>query len=136
MTNHPLQWWEDGAGHTLGYCCLDTTTRNFARLGLLFLRDGEWDSEQVVSGEWVSQVRNEAASGYAAYTYQWWLPGQDQGSSLPVDVLSAPGTFFIGCSLPGGRQPGRGPEQHRRGAGPGRGPALRPFDLSQDLPLV
>ncbi len=36
------QWWTDGAGNSLTYCCLDAVPRDFARFGLLFARDGLW----------------------------------------------------------------------------------------------
>jgi CubicO group peptidase (beta-lactamase class C family) len=64
-------WWTDAAGHTLTYCCIDTTTRDFARFGLLFARGGEWNGEQVVSRAWVEEATRpiEAAPFYAL---QWW----------------------------------------------------------------
>ena len=31
-------WWTDKEGHTMTYCCIDTTPRNFARFGLLYAR--------------------------------------------------------------------------------------------------
>jgi CubicO group peptidase (beta-lactamase class C family) len=49
------EWWRDARGHTLTYCCLDTTSRDFARFGLLYLRDGEWGTEQVVESSWVDE---------------------------------------------------------------------------------
>ena len=29
------EWWQDTSGHTLTYCCLDATSRDYARFGLL-----------------------------------------------------------------------------------------------------
>ncbi len=31
------------------YCCIDTTSRDFARFGLLYARDGRWLDDQIVS---------------------------------------------------------------------------------------
>jgi hypothetical protein len=39
-----------------------------AKLGYLFLNEGLWDGQQVVSPAWV-----EAATTGASYGYQWWL---------------------------------------------------------------
>ncbi len=91
MSNFPLQWWEDGTGATVGYGFLDTTTRNFARFGLLFLRGGQWDGEQVVSKEWTTKATTDAAAGSREYAYQWWLPGQRAATTLPTDLYAAEG---------------------------------------------
>lgn len=63
-------WWQDGAGHTLTYCCIDATTRDFARFGLLFVREGQWNSDHVVSGEWVEESTSSMA-GYDSYGLHW-----------------------------------------------------------------
>lgn len=81
-------WWQDADGHTLTYCCLDTTSRGFARFGLLYLNEGLWDGEQVVPEEWVADSvapADAAEGGY--YGYQWWL-GID---GLDEEVFSANG---------------------------------------------
>ncbi|MEI2653111.1 MAG: serine hydrolase [Microthrixaceae bacterium] len=49
-----VEMWTDAEGHTLTYCCVDTTSRGFARFGQLFLDDGAWGSEQVVPESWVA----------------------------------------------------------------------------------
>ena len=45
--------WEDAAGNTMTYCCLDMSARDYSKFGLLFSRDGNWDGEQVVSKSYV-----------------------------------------------------------------------------------
>jgi CubicO group peptidase (beta-lactamase class C family) len=79
------EWWRDARGHTLSYCCLDATSRAFARFGLLYLRDGEWGTEQVVESSWVDESLEDApGSGHVGYGYQWWL----------ADVAGAPDDLF------------------------------------------
>jgi CubicO group peptidase (beta-lactamase class C family) len=69
-------WWTDAFGNYMAYCCLDMTTRDFARFGLLYAREGKWNTEQVVSKEWV--VKSTAPSVWLSgsvpwgYGYQWW----------------------------------------------------------------
>lgn len=63
--------WSDAAGHGLTYCCLDTTSRGFARFGQLYLQGGEWAGEQVVPTEWVDDSWAPAAT-WTGYGYQWW----------------------------------------------------------------
>jgi CubicO group peptidase (beta-lactamase class C family) len=42
------EWWRAKTGETLTYCCLDMTSRDFARFGLLYMNRGMWEGEQVV----------------------------------------------------------------------------------------
>jgi hypothetical protein len=60
----------------MAYCCLDMTTRDFARFGLLYAREGKWNTEQVVSKQWVvkSTAPSVRVSGTVpwGYGYQWW----------------------------------------------------------------
>lgn len=84
-------WWEDAAGNTLGYCCLDSTARGFARLGLLYLRDGRWGDEQVVPADWVeASVENASPQpDDPGYGYMWWLLDDVEG--VPGDAYAAEG---------------------------------------------
>jgi CubicO group peptidase (beta-lactamase class C family) len=74
-----VDWWSDAEGHTLTYCCLDTTSRNYARFGQLYLQDGEWEGEQLVPAE-----------SWAGYGYQWWRTGAES-DDLPDDLFAARG---------------------------------------------
>ena len=47
--------WEDEAGNTLTYCCLDMSARDYSRFGLLFSRDGNWNGDQVISKNYVDE---------------------------------------------------------------------------------
>jgi len=85
----PADWWVDGLGQTIGFCCLDSPIRQFAKFGLLFLRGGEWDGTQVVPAEWVRESTTTRASQYDGYAYQWWLAQRD--SELPRDLYWASG---------------------------------------------
>ena len=69
---HPVEPGIDGAGvWTAGYAT-NTTTRNFAKLGLLWLRGGEWDGAQLVSRDYIDFARTPSpVSDY--YGGQIWL---------------------------------------------------------------
>ena len=68
------EWWTDEMGHAMTYCCIDTTTRDFARFGLLFARDGLWAGEQVVSEGWVKEsTRVPENTDNPYYALQWWV---------------------------------------------------------------
>ena len=65
------QWWSDAVGHTLTYCCFDAPSRDFARIGLLYARDGRWNGRQILPARWVGD--SAAAVGSA---YQWYANGE------------------------------------------------------------
>jgi len=83
------EWWRAKTGETLTYCCLDMTTRDFARFGLLYMQHGMWNGEQVVPAAWVD-VSLTPASTFQGYGYQWWLEGKTN-SALPPDLFMANG---------------------------------------------
>ena len=70
------EWWRDSVGRVMSYCCLDATPRAFARFGLLFARDGEWQGAQVVSRAWTLDSTAPARDG--EYAYYWW-PAEPDG---------------------------------------------------------
>ncbi|MEA3438884.1 MAG: serine hydrolase [Chloroflexota bacterium] len=56
------------------------STRDLARFGLLFLREGRWDNEQIISSEWVheSTASHSERGQDSGYGYMWWT-GEDSG---------------------------------------------------------
>ena len=50
---------------------------DFARFGLLFLHNGEWNGRQIVSEDWVRAATGAESTSdsayYAGYRYFWWL---------------------------------------------------------------
>jgi len=71
-------WWSDKAGHTMTYCCIDATSRDFARFGLLYAREGKWQDGQqesldlVVTKSWVDES-TKLAQGLNDYGLHWWV---------------------------------------------------------------
>lgn len=58
--------------------------RDLARLGLLFLRQGVWEGDQVVSSQWVAEATQPRITAYGevGYGYQWWYQIM-QGVEVP-----------------------------------------------------
>ncbi len=68
------EWWTDELGHAMTYCCIDTTTRDFARFGLLYARDGRWLDEKVVSQTWIAESTTvPEGTDNPYYALQWWV---------------------------------------------------------------
>ena len=71
------------------FCCLAARARDYAKLGRLYLKDGNWNGEQIVSSDWVREsTRLDISEGSSAeYQYQWWLPDAYGTDFMAVGLL-------------------------------------------------
>jgi len=70
-----------------------TNARDLARFGMLYLQDGEWNGEKLVSKDWIEFVRTPApatAESGNFYGGQWWLV-PDGRTDVPSDAYSTAG---------------------------------------------
>lgn len=83
MTND-AKWLTDRNGMEATFCCMKATTRDFAKLGLIYLNKGFYNNQQIVPTEWVQdsldiskphlQPGDNPQSDYDwGYGYQWWF---------------------------------------------------------------
>ena len=75
----------DGAGTWLGAYAADTTARNYAKFGLLYLRDGVWDGERILPEGWVEYSRTPSDTN-PEYGAGWWLDLERPGVFYAVGV--------------------------------------------------
>jgi CubicO group peptidase (beta-lactamase class C family) len=70
-------WLSDSEGHLYGEMGLNITARDMAKIGILYLKHGQWDGKQIVSDGYVSESIAPHNSGgpplNASYGYQWWV---------------------------------------------------------------
>jgi CubicO group peptidase (beta-lactamase class C family) len=70
-------WRRSPEGIVSGGAGIELTPRDLARFGLLSLRDGQWDGEQLVSAGWFPEATRfhiqGDTTGNAGYGYQWWV---------------------------------------------------------------
>ncbi len=72
----------DEAGHWIASSFVFATAQDFARFGLLYLRDGVWAGRRILPEGWVDYARTytgtdeETGLGYGAH---WWLVPSDLG---------------------------------------------------------
>ncbi len=59
-----------GGGHSGGGVFINTL--DHARFGLLFLRNGNWDGQQLLSENWVNMVQKSSEAN-ESYGYMWWV---------------------------------------------------------------
>lgn len=71
-------WETDSQGIPLGGWGLHMRARDMAKLGLLFLQEGDWEGEQIIPQEWVmvSTAPQEEVPGIWDYGYHWWTHPQ------------------------------------------------------------
>lgn len=70
-------WPADEQGITIGHTALEWTARDMARFGYLYLRNGRWGEQQVVTEDWVRESTQKYSEGgfpaNHAYGYFWWV---------------------------------------------------------------
>ncbi len=55
------------------FCCLNAAALDFAKLGQLFLNEGEWNGKQIISRDWVRRITStDTLNKYEGYKDQWW----------------------------------------------------------------
>jgi CubicO group peptidase (beta-lactamase class C family) len=75
----------DPSGTWYGGVSFETTARNFAKFGLLYLRDGVWDGERILPDGWVDYSRTPIVAD-AEYGAGWWLDPERPGVMYAVGV--------------------------------------------------
>ncbi len=69
----------DPAGTWIGSSFVFASARDFARFGLLYLRDGVWEGERILPEGWVEYARTATPGSAGEYGAHWWLPPGGEG---------------------------------------------------------
>lgn len=74
----------------------EISTRDRARFGLLFLRQGRWETRQIIPRSWVrnSTTAQERFNERSGYGYMWWVtmpPGRPSREKAEGRIFSAKG---------------------------------------------
>jgi len=78
-----------GGGHFGGGMFI--SSEDHARFGLLFLRDGIWGDERLISSGWIKKMRLPSENN-TSYGYMWWLNrGQRKWDGLPENIYYGSG---------------------------------------------
>ncbi len=94
------------------FCCINARARDFARLGRLYLKEGNWNGEQIVSKKWVRRsVVFDQPKNEFRYSSQWWhnrlFYNPADSSNLtgiyhPIQVAGTSGTTYDMLVAPAG----------------------------------
>ncbi len=74
---HEPYYLTDGFGTAFVLGGLNLTTRDYARMGQMFLQNGNYNGTQIVPQDWVAASTVPSAptaTGKIGYGYQWWIP--------------------------------------------------------------
>jgi CubicO group peptidase (beta-lactamase class C family) len=77
-----------GGGHFGGGLFISTI--DHARFGLLYLRNGKWKDQQLISKSWVEQSQKPSAV-FPSYGYMWWTNAEQMYPDVPDGIYSANG---------------------------------------------
>ena len=100
----------DEAGTWVASSYVRATARDYARFGLLYLRDGMWDGVRILPPGWVDDARTwvsvdpDDASPYGAH---WWGVGRRHARHLPRLGLRGAVDHDLPRPRPGRRPPGQ-----------------------------
>jgi CubicO group peptidase (beta-lactamase class C family) len=77
-----------GGGHHGGGIFINTY--DHARFGLLFLRNGKWKNQQLISEKWINAVQ-QPSNANKNYGYLWWLNTDQSWKGLSAKIYYAAG---------------------------------------------
>ncbi len=81
----------DLAGNFVGSSYSWANTRDWAKFGLLYLHNGNWNGEQLFDKNWVDYVTRPTAHSDGTYGAHFWLNAEGKYPGVPRDLYSANG---------------------------------------------
>jgi len=76
--NDDALWHLDDSGMELVFCCINTNARNFSKLGLLMLNNGNWNGKQIVPADFIEEMIKPVGQSY--YGLSTWLSPESSPS--------------------------------------------------------
>jgi hypothetical protein len=68
-----VSWDSNSQGITLGFGYLYLRPHDMAKIGYLYLNNGVWDGERIISSQWIkASTRKHIAANMFGYGYHWW----------------------------------------------------------------
>ena len=67
------EWNTDDFGMEKTFCCINSNARDFAKLGQLFLNNGEFDGKQILNSNFIEEMRTPTKLSKDAYGMGLWI---------------------------------------------------------------
>lgn len=88
---HSAVFEPDASGIFVGSSYLYATLRDYARFGLLFLHNGNWLGEQILTEDWIDYTTTAAKGSKGDYGASFWLNHAERYPGTPTDMYSCEG---------------------------------------------
>jgi CubicO group peptidase (beta-lactamase class C family) len=85
----------DAAGTLIASSLLFMSARDYARFGLLYLRDGQWNGRQLLPQGWVAHARAATPGSGGRYGAHWWLSAYAGADRARVALHEFPPDTFM-----------------------------------------
>jgi CubicO group peptidase (beta-lactamase class C family) len=93
------EWIVDNTGVEMVLGGLNAALRDYAKLGLLYLHEGEFNGQKILSKDWVRMATTPDAqhlmpdqttlsSNHHGYGFQWWIPQYDRGDFMAGGIYN------------------------------------------------
>lgn len=93
------QWIVDNTGFEMALGGLNVTMRDYAKLGQLYLHNGYYNGQQIVSQNWIKMATTPDAphlqpgdhgmsSNQYGYGFQWWIPQDNEGDFFAAGIYN------------------------------------------------
>lgn len=84
----------DTAGTFVGGTAFYASTRDYARFGLLYLRDGMWNGRRILPEGWTEYSRSVTPHSDGTYAAHFWLGPVGEPEALAAQGLSLPDDMY------------------------------------------
>ncbi|WP_109302086.1 serine hydrolase [Aquimarina sp. AU474] len=91
MGMHSMLLEMDMSGNYVGSSYCWATTRDWAKFGLLYLNEGNWNGDQIFDSKWTNYVRTPAPNSEGKYGGHFWLNAGGFYPDAPRDMFSVNG---------------------------------------------
>jgi CubicO group peptidase (beta-lactamase class C family) len=86
-------WIKDGENMEVALGGLNMTLRDYAKIGSLYMHNGLWRNNQIISEDWVkvsvvSEGQHVQPGESFGYGYQWWIPEGEKGEFMAIGVYN------------------------------------------------
>ncbi|MCC8361128.1 serine hydrolase domain-containing protein [Salinimicrobium sediminilitoris] len=88
---HSMTLETDLAGNYVGSSYSWATARDWAKFGLLYLSEGNWNGEQIINKDWIDYTVKPVEGSNGEYGAHFWLNAGGLYPDVPRDLFSANG---------------------------------------------
>jgi hypothetical protein len=81
----------DLAGNYVASSYAWATARDWAKFGLLYLHNGNWNGEELFNKKWVDYITTPTPTSNGTYGAQFWLNAEKQFKEVPANMYFADG---------------------------------------------